>query len=281
MAGGIAPRHDRAMDEETYDPEELAASDALTTTLTVDRLDGGPRLVIEAADLVVYQSLAGDSGARAFDAWTADPSHERDQYRITEADIVAINRLGARSPHSVWAALTETGELPWLRTLPVGADLLAIDDERWSGISPLVATALARAIGPRRNLATATKLLHAKRPGLFPVLDRLVVEQIGGSRTPPLELIDHLRRVGRANRLPLGLIGANLEKVHLELTAVRLLDAALWATHPAAGAMPRLGGWGRRFELGIEQANEAPPPETVINSCFGARERPTEAGLGC
>jgi hypothetical protein len=214
------------MSEMTRDPDDVAW-DAVTPTLTIERVDGGPRLVIEEGDVVIYASLSGDSDAGAFDAWAMGSAHRRDLNRITEDDIVAINRFGVRSPRSAWASLVERGELPWLRALPDRSGLLAIDEEGWPEVRSLLADALDDAMGPWRNLATVTKMLHLKRPGLVPVLDRLVVEQIGGSSTAPLELIDHLRRVGRTNELPLVLIGANLEKVHLELTAVRILDAVL------------------------------------------------------
>jgi hypothetical protein len=102
---------------------------------------------------------------------------------------------------------------------------------------------LTSAVAPYRNLSVATKVLHLKRPHLFPVLDSLVAQQIGGVGRPAMELMDHIRAVGRANQEALLLIDASLDEVGIRRTAVRILDALLWASHLAAGLAPRLRRW--------------------------------------
>ncbi len=72
--------------------------------------------------------------------------------------------------------------------------------------SPRPATikgALLGILGPYRNVSVATKMLHLKRPALFPVLDRLVVEAVKGQvsstassstrANQSLTVIEHLR----------------------------------------------------------------------------------------
>jgi hypothetical protein len=103
--------------------------------------------------------------------------------------------------------------------------------------------------GPYRQLATVTKLLHLKRPALVPVLDALVIEQIGG-RTRTLEtVLGHVRRTGQANlpgllaiqeylALTLGWDGRPIER-----TLARILNALLWSTHPGSALYPQLRDW--------------------------------------
>lgn len=214
------------------------------TTVVVRRMDGGPDLVIESAELLAYDFFTTDESAVGDKAYDAQVG-KGDPDRITVADVVAINTtMRARSPHTAWEALTAAPEpLPWLSSIPVDAGLFREDDKRWSELRPLLTAALEQAVGPYRNLSVATKVLHLKRPHLFPVLDSLVVQQVGGAGRKPANPLDHLRAVGRANRNALWLIDAHLDKVGIRRTPVRVLDALLWASHPAAGLAPRLGRW--------------------------------------
>ncbi len=226
---------------------ELAAG---RTTLVVERLDGGPRLVVERADRLAAWYFGRDAasvGAFAFDdyAGTGDPD------RIVDDDITAINRtMRARSPHAVWAEFAEARDpLPWLRALPRDLSLFDIDAESWaSAWADRVAAPVDALMGPRRNLAVVTKVLHAKRPRLYPVLDSLVVQLVGGSGRPPRELLDHVRRVGRMNEPTLRLVGRQLRagEPSRRRTRVRILDGILWTAHPGTSLGYEPGMWERR-----------------------------------
>ena len=214
------------------------------TTVIVRRTDGGPDLVIEHAEQLAYDFFTLDDssvGPKAFDAQVG----KGDPDRITVEDVVAINTtMRARSPHTAWAALTDrTDPLPWLAALPTEAGLFRETDARWAELRPAVEAALTAVAAPYRNLSVGTKVLHAKRPHLFPVLDSLVIQQVGGGGASAIELMDHLRAVGRANREALLLTDAHLDKAGIRRTQVRILDALLWSSHPAAGLAPKLGGW--------------------------------------
>lgn len=52
--------------------------------------------------------------------------------------------------------------------------------EQWQVAKPAMKTALIGIAAPGRNVSVATKMMHLKRPKLFPVLDALVVQSIGG-----------------------------------------------------------------------------------------------------
>jgi hypothetical protein len=164
---------------------------------------------------------------------------------ITARDIDFLNGLmGARSPRSLWDPLVGKPQ-PWLRRIDPALDLIETPDRTWRGVdgSGLVRAAVAGCIGPGRNIAVATKLLHLKRPRLFPMLDRFVVELLGpGERgdaddraAEAAHLILHLRREGRANLRPLKEIQRGLRTDGLDASLIRILDAVLWLSHPAAG----------------------------------------------
>ena len=86
-------------------------------------------------------------------------------------------------------------------------------------------------------------MLHLKRPRLFPVMDSLVVQQLGVGSTPVIEALDHLRIVGRANVAALNLIAANLHDVGFARSRVRILDSLLWMSHPATSLARSLPDW--------------------------------------
>jgi hypothetical protein len=101
-------------------------------------------------------------------------------------------------------------------------------------------------VQPGIGLAGATKLLHLKRPRLFPVLDSLVVEVMGinvgddATREQRIAIAQQvaaaIRREGRRNIDALRAIQAEVgDGGRLRLTLVRILDICLWFAHPAAG----------------------------------------------
>ena len=54
-------------------------------------------------------------------------------------------------------------------------------EEQWPQTADAVISALIAITAPHRNVSVSTKMLHLKRPALIPVLDDLVIENIGGS----------------------------------------------------------------------------------------------------
>jgi hypothetical protein len=137
--------------------------------------------------------------------------------------------MRARSPHSAWEPLTSAGPLPWLSALDPSWDPVELWRSRVGTVWVHGAreAAFAAAIAPYRQLAIATKVLHLKRPLLFPVLDALVVEQIGGVGRPPIALLLHLRGEAQRNRLTLHQVQTNLQNAHITRMLIRILDALL------------------------------------------------------
>jgi hypothetical protein len=148
--------------------------------------------------------------------------------------------LRARTPRAAWSQLLRSdADSGWLRALKSAWDPLELD-----GSEPAVAGALSRAfgmlLGRYRATAVVTKALHLKRPRLVPILDAFVVDQLGG-RLPEqarLQAPDatrmtlHLHAQTRANAAYLAQTAAALAARGIERTPLRLVDIALWATHP-------------------------------------------------
>ena len=221
--------------------------------LRLDRLDGG-ELVLDGAGLagVFFTTDPSSVGVGSYDSLAGLGVADR----IQVADIEALNRtMRARSPHTSWAGLIDS-DLPWLRATPLDLDLIDSDDARWADIrgDELVRTAIRSTIGPGRGVSVATKLLHLKRPRLFPVLDALVAQLLGQPNMPDdpelradqaARLVVHLRGEGRRNVDALRAIQVRLAAEGCKRSLVRILDAVLWLSHPAAGGPGAL----RRFTV--------------------------------
>jgi hypothetical protein len=226
------------------------------STLRVQRLDG-ELLVLDGLALA-RAFFAGDVssvGDTSFDALAGAGNPER----IELADVIAMNRtMRARSPHRVWAAIVEA-DAPWLAKVPHDLDLLELDDDQWGAVGgeELIRAALDATIGPGRGMAVATKLLHYKRPRLFPVLDRFVAEMLGmnlpdaagsdGRVELAVTLTQTIRLEGRRNLQPLEAIRDRLAADGTERPLIRIFDAIVWFSHPAAS----IKGAPRAIEVGL------------------------------
>jgi Family of unknown function (DUF6308) len=210
-----------------------------STTIRIARLDGGT-LVLEAVSLA--RAFFVSAGFEDFDrgAATTDPD------RIETPDVVLLNQvMRARTAHTNWESFVGA-PLPFLAAIPHDLDLIASSDAEWEQADSerLVRDALDALVGSRRGLAVVTKLLHLKRPRLFPILDRLTVEMLGSGiplatqlstrAARASELVMHLRVQGRCNELALRTAQERLRQEDIDRSLVRILDSVLWSSHPAA-----------------------------------------------
>lgn len=187
-------------------------------------------------------------GIASFDEW----AKKSDLNRIRAVDISVMNRtMRTRSPLKAWTDFTEaTEDLPALAALGLDWSLLEMELDDWTDRHVAGGlTALLRAVrGKHRNLAVMSKVFYLKRPALFPILDRLIGEQVGWTPgIPAITLIEHLRQEGRENLKVLSATQSHLADLGIERSLVRILDVLLWVSHPAAGLSPKLGGWEHRF----------------------------------
>jgi hypothetical protein len=212
--------------------------------LRIDRLDG-ERLVLDGYGLARGFFLGDPSSVAPGSYDSLAGRGVRDQ--ITSADITAINTtMRARSPHRSWEQIANR-DLEWLAAIDPDLDLLATDDAQWREAdgARLSQLALRDAIGPGRGPSVATKILHLKRPRLFPVVDDFVAVMLGSNMpadaTPTRRaeiawtLMAHLREQGRANLETLNGIRDELHRLGIARPLVRILDAIVWFSHPAAG----------------------------------------------
>lgn len=100
------------------------------------------------------------------------------------------------------------------------------------------------------GIAVITKVLYIKRPRLIPVLDSLVLAQVGAHATKNVSswvaALEGVRATGQANRAALLGIREHVRaKGIADRSLARILDALLWAGSPGSGLFPSLTGWER------------------------------------
>ena len=166
----------------------------MSTVIVIERFDGG-LLELDGWGLAsTFFAIDPSSvGMGSYDSLCGRT--RRDQIKI--ADVEALNRtMRARTAHDRWAPLIDT-PLLWLQALDPAIDLLETADDSWAQANAehSVLAALAAVVGPGRGVSVATKMLHLKRPRLFPILDRLVVEMLA-ARSPRMRR----QRSGRSLR---------------------------------------------------------------------------------
>jgi hypothetical protein len=168
--------------------------------------------------------------------------------RVVQEDISAVNRfMRARSGHRHWEAVIRDNAPTWLAAINPEWDAVSTSEHEWHQlqIGPRLEEAFAAMCGPYRGLSIVSKVLHLKRPRLVPLLDALVIEQLGqpvsATSTGPVkaraaaQIITHLAGQARANRTAVTELQDELHADGIYRSAIRLMDILIWAAHPAAG----------------------------------------------
>ncbi|HEV2033761.1 MAG TPA: DUF6308 family protein [Candidatus Dormibacteraeota bacterium] len=206
-----------------------------------------PDLVVDDPWELIHSFINEDRssiGERSYDSYIASGTSPLN--RIVLADVVAINTtMGARSPHSDWAAVIRRGVLTELKAIDVKWDLFSTPNEIWARrpIGERVGALLDAVMGKGIGLARATKVLHMKRPQLIPICDSYVLRLMGlpgedGSSVAAL--IAHLRSL-REELLPtLVDIREKLLELGYDRTLLRIADALIWRSYPDTGRIQRL-----------------------------------------
>jgi hypothetical protein len=223
-------------------------------------IDHARRLAEAFFEIDPSSRMAISEGAtHAYDDW----SMETRPHGFEPYDLKVLNTsMRARSPERWWTTAKENGayapqpllgagDLAWLVQVEREADLFMPEDD-WVGlgmaqaIEALMLAMLRKGI----DVSVATKALHLKRPWLMPVLDSLVIAQLGtrvsgsGSKRETrarqaAAIVVHLREQGLAVREDLELIQVYLrDVVGRERSLVRILDALLWSSHPGSLIAP-------------------------------------------
>jgi hypothetical protein len=220
--------------------------------IAIARLGGQAPLVIDNADWLAEAFFALDPSGKpgGFDEKARDAAPTR----IERKDVDAINAtMRARSPLKAWTALRDR-ELRWLSSISPEWDLAGLDDDAWGmQVAPALEEAFAELLQKGRGVSVSTKMLHLKRPQLVPVLDSLVVAQLGArmptTPTKAVALIDQVRQVIDDNASVLHQVIDYLGLHGIDRSHVRVLDAVLWGSHEdswIAPLMPLLARWRSR-----------------------------------
>lgn len=175
-------------------------------------------------------------GPLAYDRYIA--SGKSPANRIVLEDVVSINRtMRARSAHTRWAALIESGDLPELAAVDPGWDSFLTADDEWDGndvperVASLVEAVLCRGIG----VSVATKILHIKRPAVVPICDSYVLQLMGipeRGGASVAAMIQHLRESRAGLLATLSDIQRRLSQAGIDRTLVRITDVLIWGSHP-------------------------------------------------
>jgi hypothetical protein len=216
-----------------------------------------PPLVIEGAQWLAETFFRRDPssvGPNSYDAWIAETQREGTRRNQgTDADVTAVNRtMATRTSHVAWAPIVDAGAWPWLESIDASWDLFETDDAAWleAGVSDRLRAAFGAIRRPGLHLAVITKVLHIKRPRMFPVLDSVVVQQVGASVSDDISswvrAMEIVRKIGRSNIAELRQVRSYLQERGIEdRPLVRILDALLWVSSPGSGMFGQLAGWER------------------------------------
>ncbi len=222
-----------------------------------------PGFAIEGAQWLAELFFRGDPSAKgkgSYDSWIATTQLDaRLRDVIVDADITAVNRtMAARTPLARWEPVLAGGDWSWLEDLDRDWGLFELTSAEWSDLNVRhrLRRAFEASVRPGLGIAVVTKVLHIKRPGLIPVLDSLVVDQIGARVTKDVstwvDALERVREVGRTNLAELGRIKDHLESRGVNgRTLVRILDALLWTSSPGSAIYGSLAGWEHVFRPAV------------------------------
>ncbi|HEY3548418.1 MAG TPA: DUF6308 family protein [Propionicimonas sp.] len=232
-------------------------------TIRIDPMPGmapdAPPLVIEGAQWLAETFFRRDPsavGLNSFDAYIGrthlDPA-VRD--RIVDADVTAVNTtMAARTSHATWAAVIQGTDWTWLTNLDPTWDLIEMEESAWAEaeVAKRLGVAFAAVQRPGLQIAVVTKVLHIKRPRLIPVLDSLVLSQVGARYSDDVRswvaALEHVRTVGRRNLDGLSGIRVHLRSQEIgDRSLIRILDSLLWTATPGAALFGHLSQWERVF----------------------------------
>jgi Family of unknown function (DUF6308) len=159
--------------------------------------------------------------------------------RITREDLANSKKLMSQGWKYVDLADLLQGECPGLAAIPHAADLFSTREHDHPALEAVAYLRGFRGIG----LANATKILHQKRPGIFPILDSVARATLGlpwireegpcAAKTMLLLGMDACREVRQINRLGLNALhrwvrSGGAGPLAATFTPLRLIDVLAW-----------------------------------------------------
>ncbi len=171
-----------------------------------------------------------------------DNSHNINN-EISKGDIEAAKILRANIDRFHRAEsegiLKSEGIRKYLALIP-DLDILTITDEEWDKYIVLMGKLIAEFVHiDNINLAKATKILHLKRPKLFPILDSKVFKFLTGKEIPNIrekreeafiQVMGKVRDILIGQKLQFNELVKQTADLPIPLTPVRMFDILCWTT---------------------------------------------------
>jgi hypothetical protein len=167
--------------------------------------------------------------------------HHNSSDVITDDDLEAADNLYAHMSSEDRKRIRGNHEIPPKLALVRDDELGGVSDEKWERVKAVVRPLLAEFLSiPNVKLAKTMKVLHLKRPHLFPILDSCVVKFLTGndmeknwfSEEEILQIgiasFEIVRTDIVANRAGFHKLETRLSDLPTPLTAVRVHDILCW-----------------------------------------------------
>lgn len=164
-------------------------------------------------------------------------------HRITQRDIDAANELfamiGRYDKSESKRLLRHTKSISSLLSSIPNVDIYVVSAEEWIELRSKIEKLLAQFLSVKDvGLAKATKILHLKRPNLFPVLDSLVIKFIlninisevdkGAQLGIGLQALERIRKIMVEQKVEFEKLVEQTRDIPITLTPVRMFDILCW-----------------------------------------------------
>lgn len=171
-----------------------------------------------------------------------DDKHSVDDI-ITKEDVLAANELYANinryDKYENKRLLSRSKSISRILSTISNVDILRVKSDDWPDLRNKVGGLLDQFLSVKGiGIAKATKILHLKRPNLFPVLDSYVIkflldidisqEDKPDQRRIALEALDLIRETMVKQRDEFEELAEKLSVLPISLTAVRMFDILCW-----------------------------------------------------
>ncbi|MDG6221878.1 MAG: DUF6308 family protein [Candidatus Bathyarchaeota archaeon] len=165
-----------------------------------------------------------------------DDKHSIDN-KISKEDIESANNLAAMidryDTHESKRLLGQSWNISKILSSIPNTDIFAIPDNEWVSLRPKIKKLLDQLLAIRGiGLAKATKILHLKRPKLFPVLDSFVIKFLFDSTDSNVDIglmvLDSVRELIIKQRTEFEKLLKQTSDLPIYLTPVRLFDILCW-----------------------------------------------------
>lgn len=158
---------------------------------------------------------------------------------ISKKDVEAANNLYAMidryDKHESKRLLVQSWNISKILSSIPNTDIFAIPDNEWLSLKSKIKKLLVELLSIRGiGLAKATKILHLKRPKLFPVLDSFVIKFLLDVNESNVNIglmtIDKVREIVLKQKPEFEKLAKQTRDLPIPLTPVRMFDILCWTT---------------------------------------------------